>query len=361
MLQLFERFKFCLFVITVGLLIGPATATQADHRVVASAAGTGIFCPDTGYFFGDGEGTPLGKTYYNGRVELVPTGELTFDFQNQGRGTDQEVLQESFGADGSVLYFRFGGTVTLMPLDELGNFTAVWMGKWEIVRGTGRMHRAKGTLDVTAINDPFNIADPKWTFSWSWDGIVKVKRRATRHYLRLTTGGFGVFDPANIGVGDPNELPFPIIIGDGSGLGVYDGTPTGNEFRLNHWLVFGGFDQHFGTAQSFTPGIPAYGKVFYPGAVGPNPDGSGREIHIMATRVGEIWYRHKYYFELDPVAGVIVGRCNFEIIGGTWLFRKASGTVTCTVKTDLADVFVDDEGDVNAPFRYDFEGFIDLK
>ncbi len=225
------------------------------------------------------------------------------------------------------------------------------------------MRNAKGNLHVVAINDTFNIADPKWTFSWSWSGTMKMKENATKHYVRMQTGGWGVFDPANIGVGDPNVLPFPIIIGDGSGLGVYDGTPVGYEFQLDGELVGDGFDQHFGTAQSLTAGIPAFGKVFYPGESGPNPDGSGRFIHIMATREGEIWYTNNYYFELDPAAGtrgVIYARCDFRVIGGTGMFDKAAGTVYCQVESQVEDVFVDDEGDVNAPFRYDFHGFIAL-
>jgi hypothetical protein len=341
-------------------LASPLTAT-ADDRVPSVASGTGIFCPATGYFFGSGDGTPLGKSYYNGVLELAPTGQLTFDFQNKGRGTENEILQESYAEDGSVLYFRFGGTVTLMPIDNLGNFRAMWTGIWEIVKGTGRMRNAKGNLQVTAVNDPFNINDPKWTFDWSWSGEIKVKKNATKHYADLQTGGFGVFDPANIGVGDPNTLPFPIIIGDGSGLGVYDGTPTGFEFKLDGQLVGDGFDQHFGTAQSLSPGIPAYGRIFYPGVSGPNPDGSGRILHVMTTRDGQIWYHNRYYFELDPVAQILYGRCNFEIVGGTERFDKASGTVMCQVQTNLADVFVDPQGDVNAPFRYDFNGYIDIK
>ena len=162
-------------------------------------------------------------------------------------------------------------------------------------------------------------------------------------------------------MGDPNTLPFPFVIGDGSGTGVYDGTPTGNEFRLNGELVGDGFDQHFGTAQSLTTGIFYNNRFFYPGESGPNPDGSGRPIHVMKTRDGEIWYRNNYYFELDPAAGVLTGYCDFRIIGGTKRFAKATGSVYCQVVTPLGDVTVDPQGDVNAPFRYDFNGFIDLK
>ena len=64
-----------------------------------------------------------------------------------------------------------------------------------------------------------------------------------RHFQ---TGGHGVFFPANLGVGDPAQEP--TIIGDGSGYSAYDGTPTGNEFKLNGRLVGDGWDQHFGAA-----------------------------------------------------------------------------------------------------------------
>jgi hypothetical protein len=331
---------------------------SADDKVHAVAAGNGIYTPATGYFFGEGDGTPLGQAYYNGSMETQQTGPLTFDFQNTGRGTANEILQETYAEDGSALYFRFSGTATLEPINKMGDFTATWIGVWEIVRGTGRMRNAKGNLNVTAVNEPFNIADPNWAFTWSWEGDLKIKKNGAKHYTKLQTGGYGVFDPANLGVGDPSE--YPLVIGDGSGLGVYDGTPTGMEFKLDDELVGDGWDQHFGTAQSLSLGIPAFGNVYYPGVDGPNPDGSGRHIHIMDTRVGEIWYRKLYYFELDPVAEVIYARCNFEVIGGTGMFDGATGTVYCQVEAPLADVFIDGDGDVNAPFRYDFHGYLEL-
>ena len=99
----------------------------------------------------------------------------------------------------------------------------------------------------------------------------------------------------------------------------------------------------------------------YPGETGLNPDGSGRRIHVMKTNDGEIWFRNNYYFELEPGAGTLTGNCDFRIVGGTKRFRNASGSVFCQVVTRLGDVTVDEEGDVIAPFRYDFTGFIDLE
>ncbi|WP_339910361.1 hypothetical protein [Symmachiella dynata] len=179
--------------------------------------------------------------------------------------------------------------------------------------------------------------------------------------MRFHTGGEGVFVPANLGVGDPAE--HPTIIGDGSGLATYDGTPTGNEFRLDGELVGDGWDQHFGAAQSRTAGIVRGDLVFYPYRTAANPDGSGRKIHIMESRAGEVWFKYTGFFTLDPndgEAGTLISRSGFRIVGGTGLFEDARGWVFVKTETSLADVFPDADGNLNAPFRYDFDGFIEL-
>ncbi|WP_146374257.1 hypothetical protein [Symmachiella macrocystis] len=180
-------------------------------------------------------------------------------------------------------------------------------------------------------------------------------------WLSFHTGGEGVFVPANLGVGDPAE--HPTIIGDGDGLATYDGTPTGNEFRLDGELVGDGWDRHFGAAQSRTAGIARGDLVFYPYRTAANPDGSGQKIHIMETRAGEVWFKYTGVFTLDPndgEAGTLISRSGFRIVSGTGLFEDARGWVFVRTETSLADVFPDSDGNLNAPFRYDFDGFIKL-
>jgi hypothetical protein len=364
MLRQFASFSWYVGMLVALLLLGNSPV-NADEKVPTTAVGTGVYCPTTGYMFGSGDGTPFGKSIYSGYIETDdpdPSTPLTLTFQNAGRGTKNEILQETIAEDGSTLSFRFHGDVEIIPLDALGNFTALWEGEWEIVRGTGRMRNAKGTLDVVAVNNPFTFEDPHWSFGWSWSGIMKIKSNATKHYIRLHADGSGVFDPANLGVGDPASLPFPIIIGDGSGAGVYDGTPTGSNFRMDGKLVGTGFDQHFGTAQSITTGIPFGNSVLYPGVSGDNPDGSGRPIHIMRTDAGELWFEYTYFFELDPFFGdngAIIGRADFRVVGGTGQYKRASGSVYVRVESDLGGVTGLPDNPV-APFDYEFDGFIQL-
>ena len=178
--------------------------------------------------------------------------------------------------------------------------------------------------------------------------------------LSFKTGGTGVFVPANLGVGVAGGLG---IIGDGSGLATYDGTPTGKEFHLNGKRVGDGWDRHFGAAQSTGPEFgegDEAGLVFYPEETAPNPDGSGRKIHIMETRKGEVWFSYAGRFTLNGAAGTLIHDTDFEIVGGTKLFAGASGSVNVICVTFLADVFPDDDGNLNAPFRYDFNGTIVL-
>lgn len=180
--------------------------------------------------------------------------------------------------------------------------------------------------------------------------------------LHFQTGGYGVFVPANLGVGDPAINP--TVIGDGSGLAVYDGTPTGNEFRLNGELVGDGWDQHWGAAQSYTPGIVSGDLVFYPYKTAANPIRPGRRIHIMKSRLGDVWFQYTGYFTLDPFdgpSGTLISRSDFQIVGGTRKFAGASGWVYVETVTHLTDVFPDGNGDLNAPFRYDFEGWIKVR
>ncbi len=184
--------------------------------------------------------------------------------------------------------------------------------------------------------------------------MALVGEASAKDPLHFQTGGYGVFSPANLGVGDP--ATHPTVVGDGSGISVYNGTPTGNEFRLNGQLVGDGWDQHFGAAQSFTPGIVGGPTIiFYPYKTTNNPIRPGRKIHIMKSRAGEIWFQYEGFFTLDLADGTLISRSDFRIVGGTRMFANATGDVFVVTRTDLADITAD-----GAPFRYDFDGFIRL-
>jgi hypothetical protein len=125
----------------------------------------------TGDYLGTGHGTHLGKHTFLGNVATTPTGQLTADWHST-------VPQETVAADGSKLYFDTAGTVELIPRDNLGNFTAVWVGEFTVVGGTGRFANAGPAdepLQVFAVNDPFNyFTDPVWTFSWELSGRIEL-------------------------------------------------------------------------------------------------------------------------------------------------------------------------------------------
>lgn len=353
----------CLMTLSTG------QPTYADGNQT-TASGTGAFLPratgDGGDYFGPGVDPENGNVIYFGSLDLVPIQPLKFRFQNTGRGTDEEVFHEVFYEDGSALFSRFKGVVELDPqLDKDGNptglFTAEWNGTWVATGGTGRFRNARGSFRVTAINEPFALTDFAWKFSWSWTGNIAVPNNHDKaNVMTLSTEGNGDFAPANLGIGDPAAFPF--VIGDGSGAGVYDGTPVG-EASLDGMSI--GPDQHWGTAQSIRPGLlsPAF-TIWYPGVTGENPrdDAGGQLIHIMATELGEIWFNYKHYFELDDMAGVIIGRAAFHVVGGTGMFKGAKGTVYVRVDSNLSDVtgLPPDKGPVVAPFVYDFKGFIEL-
>ena len=351
--------RFICVVFVFCLCFGELSANE--WRRTAKGAGPGSYNALSGEIYGLGTSEKLGDLIFSSTIELNQIDELVFEFQNKGQETEDEVFLETVYADGSTITSRFAGTAVLEPvLDDdgqpTGQFTADWDSKFTVVKGTGRFHGIRGGGDLVATNVPFTFEEPVWNFNWEWKMKYRI-RRGLKFHIPFSTRGNGVFDPANLGVGDPASIGFPFIIGDGSGEAVYDGTPTGV------FSLFGipfGRDQHFGVAQSTFAGYPSLrGTVWYPGIDGPNPDGSGRQIHIMQTWLGQIWFKKIYFFELDNEAGTLIGRCDFRVVGGTHLFRNASGTVYCQVESDLAEV----QGlplEPVALFTYDFKGFITL-
>ena len=375
----------CLGLLTLGDVQQAHAVSDRGNR--STAEGTGVFrftSESTGVYFGPGTDTSdphdIRNLIFSGSLELEPIRPGKFRFQNEGRGTDQERFQETMHEDGSTISTRFRGIVQeTAELDENGDptgyFTARWTGTWVIVGGTGRYAGARGSFRVTAVNDPYLPTDFSRNFSWSWRGNITVPRGHHRdNVCILHTEGVGVFDPANLGLGDPDDVPFPFVIGNGLGNGIYNGTPTGtytlecDDGDHGHGGdVLSGPDQHFGTAQSIIgPGtISPAGTFWYPGVTGMNPDGSGRPIHRMVLTdpdpnlEEEIWFNYFYYFELDPAFG-ITGRADFRVVGGTGRFEGATGSVFVLVvsRNDQITGLPDNPA---AEFTYDFQGYIQLR
>ncbi len=335
-----------------------ATCPMAPAQVTdVTGAGTGVFIPTTGLFYGKGDGNLLDERFFSGTVDFEPL-DLTnltkpLKFKNKGRGTRNETFQEITTRDGSSLSLRFKGTVQLQQAAGAETFTATWLGDFQIVSGTGRFRGATGSFDVVATNKPFLLTDAAWEFDWTWAGRVRLRRNALQNYSILTTEGLGTFDPANLGVGTPDL--FPLVIGDGSGLAIYDGTPVGSNHRLDGILVNSGNDQHFGTAQSVSLGVPTTSGLFqYPGTDG----NAGQDIHRMVTDIGELWLQKDYYFELDLTQGTLVAPVDFRVIGGTGLYRGAKGSIFCLVTIEVPNIEFGEP--VVAPFHYDFDGYVEL-
>lgn len=356
----FVKTAMAVSVVAAMLANCPEAAAQVTD---VTGAGTGVFIPATGLFYGKGDGNLLDERFFSGTVDVEPldVNDLTqpLTFKNQGRGTSNEKFQEIITRDGSSLSLRFKGTVQLQPVAGAETFTATWLGDFQIVSGTGRFRDATGSFDVIATNKPFLLTDAAWEFDWTWEGRARLKRSALQSYSILTTEGLGTFNPANLGVGTPEQ--FPLVIGDGSGLAIYNGTPIGSNHRLDGILVNSGNDQHFGTAQSVSLGVPTTsGLVQYPGTDG----NEGQDIHRMVTDIGELWLQKDYYFELDPVRGTLVAPVDFRVIGGTGLYQGAKGSIFCFVTIDFPNIEFPDpdetDGNVLAPFHYDFDGYVEL-
>jgi hypothetical protein len=160
-------------VIVLSFMALWVTAGVSHAQIVPyKASGTGVYTPSTGDYSGPGVATHMGQLTYVGNVAVFPTSNpLVFDFQST-------VDQETIGATGDKIFFSFSGQVELIPLDDVfTTFSAVWSGEFVVEGGTGRFARvgpADEPLQVVATNDPFTIADPEWTYTWTVDGKIKL-------------------------------------------------------------------------------------------------------------------------------------------------------------------------------------------
>ena len=136
------------------------------------------YSPVTGEYSGIGRGTHVGLHANRGQIDLpiVPTG-------NPGQfhwvTAEPHVIT---AADGSTISLAGTGLVQLIPLAE-GLFSAVWRANFVVQGGTGRFANVgpgNGTIVVEAINDPFLLSDPIWTFSWTFNGTIDLGRRGRK-------------------------------------------------------------------------------------------------------------------------------------------------------------------------------------
>jgi hypothetical protein len=158
--------------LVIGAFLGlGAFVTEAPAQAVPyKAKGTGFYTPVTGDYGGQGTGTHLGRHTFAGNVAVFPTGDpLVFTFQSTSP-------QQTVAANGDILWFTSSGSVQLTPLDStFTTFTAVWTGDFVVAGGTGRFADsgpADQPLKGVAINDPFSLTDPVWTFSWTLEGKI---------------------------------------------------------------------------------------------------------------------------------------------------------------------------------------------
>jgi hypothetical protein len=163
--------SFAGLCLTFALVAGGQTASA--QTVAYQAFGTGSFSPASGDYGGAGLGTHLGKQTYAGNVAVFPTAHpLVFDWA-------LTAPQESVSADGDKVFFAAFGTVELIPLDATFTvFSAVWTGDFIVVGGTGRfanVQPADEPLAIVAVNDPFLLTDPVWTFAWTLEGEIRLR------------------------------------------------------------------------------------------------------------------------------------------------------------------------------------------
>ncbi len=128
------------------------------------------YSPLTGYYSGTGQATHLGNVTVFGYVTTSRTTDpLVYTFQSSGPTT-------TVAANGDTILFTVSGTVQFFTLDGI-TFTAIWSGEFVVVGGTGRFANVgpgPEPLQVVAINDPFTLTDPEWTFSWTLDGSITL-------------------------------------------------------------------------------------------------------------------------------------------------------------------------------------------
>ena len=142
-----------------------------DNSVPWCTKGVGVYQAATGHYYGTGTGTPLGDHKLYGQVITYQTNDhpLTFAFYSV-------TPQKTIAANGDEIDFSSYGTVVVSPAPgKAGYFVAKWTGNFFVVGGTGRFKDARPAeypLTVVAINEPYQLTDPSWKFSWTLTGRI---------------------------------------------------------------------------------------------------------------------------------------------------------------------------------------------
>ena len=127
-----------------------------------------FYFPVTAEFGGDGITKHMGQS--SGWGMAIPESTPDPSVLNwSGWGSFQ-------AANGDEIFFEGGGQVFLESADGV-LFTASWIGEFNISGGTGRFANVgPGTapLSVIAINHPFSLSDPVWTYDYEISGDMNL-------------------------------------------------------------------------------------------------------------------------------------------------------------------------------------------
>ncbi len=134
--------------------------------------------PEAGWYSGVGTVSHMGKVDLVGQVLFAgePEGNVYPVAFTEGTlfATDQDGDRIEFGVvPGS------NPTVTLVPAGDL--FTAAWTVQMKVIGGTGKYEDVtSGPLDVSAVNEPFNLSDPTLIYSWKIKGKIDLGKKGKK-------------------------------------------------------------------------------------------------------------------------------------------------------------------------------------
>ncbi len=158
--------------ILVWLTLSPTVSAQVKPYF---AFGTGaVYSPFTAEYEAPGFGSLVGNHNNQGfAVTSVTPDPFVLDWESANHIVTAE--------NGDEIYMSGGGQVFLDTADGV-NFTAVWLGHFEVTGGTGDFAKASTRpnkpLLVIAVNDPF-VFPPSpgdlWTFDWVIAGRIKLR------------------------------------------------------------------------------------------------------------------------------------------------------------------------------------------
>ena len=161
-----------LLLVAATFAMAVTTISDTASAQVVAFNSTGFdneYNPATATFGGTGHTSVMGPTIGAGIAIPEATDDpLVLNWSGGGYFEDR---------NGDRVYFSGGGKVFLTPLGGT-RFTATWKAKFDILGGTGRYENAgpaNEPLDVTAINQPFDMAtDPLWFYDYKIKGKIDL-------------------------------------------------------------------------------------------------------------------------------------------------------------------------------------------